>query len=112
MADEVKKEETQQLAVMPAVMYPLSSPIRAYGEEVTVIKLRKPSGRDLLEVGNPVIFYPHVEPPRIEHHMDRVIAMAARTSDPSIPSSSLMEMDPQDMVGLAWAMSQFFTLAR
>ncbi len=92
--------------------YPLLKPVKAYGEEVRSIVMRKPNGGDLLAVGNPVIFSPHIDPPRIEHDLAKVLQMVARISQPSIPSTSLAELDPQDIVGLAWHISPFFTPAR
>lgn len=92
--------------------YPLLKPIKSYGEEVRSIVMRKPNGGDLLAIGNPVIFSPHIDPPRIEHDLTKVLQMVARISTPSIPSTSLAELDPQDIVGLAWHISPFFTPAR
>lgn len=94
------------------LIYPLLSPITAYGEKITFIRMRRPRGPDLLAVGNPVIFSPHVDPPRVEHNLDKVIMMVARLSEPQIPSPSLAELDPQDITGLAWTISPFFTPAR
>jgi Phage tail assembly chaperone proteins, E, or 41 or 14 len=99
MADEKPREEF-------AIEYPLDEPIKAYNEEVKVLKLRKPNGNDLIQVGSPVIFYPHVEPPKIEFDMPKVIAMLARLSN--TPSSSIAMIGPQDLTGLAWAISPFF----
>lgn len=106
----VDKKEEDKEAVVYAMEYPLTKPIIAYGEEVNIIRMRAPDGEDLLEVGNPVIFYPHVEPPRVEHDMGRVIMMVARLA--KIPSSSLKKLDTQDLTGLAWTISPFFTPAR
>lgn len=108
--DKVIVDEAAQQP--PAITYPLLNPIKAYGEEIRVINMRKPGGQDLLSVGNPVIFSPHVDPPRIEHDYPKVIAMVARLSIPAIPSSSLADLEPADITGLAWAISPFFTPAR
>lgn len=113
---EEKKEEgeTKDQSRKPGqVIYPLKTPIKSYGEDVKIIRMRRPTPRDLVTVGNPVIFYPHAEPVRIEHDYDKVVAMVARLStDPVIPSSSLADLDLNDLVGLAWAISPFFTPAR
>ena len=84
----------------------LQKPIRAYDEMVSVLKLRKPTGADLIRVGNPVIFSPFADPPRIEHDMSKVVAMVARLAN--VPSSSLEALDPQELTSLAWAISPFF----
>ena len=86
--------------------YTLTKPIKAYNEEIKVIKVRKPTGADLVRIGNPVLFSPFTNPPRVEHDMGRVVAMVARLSN--VPSSSLEMCDPVDLTGLAWAISPFF----
>lgn len=97
---------TEETAPEYVIEYPLNEPINAYGKEVTVLKLRKPTGIDLIEVGNPVNFYPYADPVKIEHDMPKVRAMLARLA--SVPSSSIDRLGPRDLVGLAWAISPFF----
>jgi hypothetical protein len=97
---------TEEKAPKIAIEFPLDEPINAYGEELTVLKLRKPTGIDLIEIGNPVNFYPYATPVKIEHDMAKVQAMVARLAN--IPSSSVARIGPQDLVGLAWAISPFF----
>lgn len=98
------KEEDEKIEV--AFEYPLDKPISAYGEEVKVLKLRKPTGLDLIEIGNPVTWYPYAEPPKVEHDMQKVMKMVARLAN--IPSSSINKLDTRDLVGLAWLISPFF----
>jgi hypothetical protein len=102
-----KSDETPQEY---AIEYPLAEAITAYGEQVKVLKLRKPNGIDLIQVGNPVTFYPYADPVRVEHDMPRVMAMLARLSN--VPSSSIERIEPTDLVGLAWAISPFFIPVR
>lgn len=102
--EETKKTDAPSQVYV--VEYPLDSPIVAYGEDVKILKLRKPTGADLVTVGNPVIFFPYAEPVRVEHDMSKVVAMLARLS--GIPSSSINLIGPTDLVGLAWAISPFF----
>ena len=88
------------------IEYPLSEPINAYGEKTMVLKLRKPTGADLIRVGNPVVFYPHADPVKIEHDMPRMVQMISRLA--GVPSSSVERMLPADLTGLAWTLSPFF----
>jgi hypothetical protein len=88
------------------IEYTLSEPIPAYGEQVSVIKMRKPTGGDLIRIGNPVIFYPHIEPPKVEHDMPKMVAMIARLS--GVPTSSLDRLTTGDLLGIAWTLSPFF----
>jgi tail assembly chaperone E/41/14-like protein len=112
--DIVNEQEHEQAAAAPSKMlvWPLNKPIKSYGEEITAITMRRPNGHDLLIVGNPVLYYPHVDPPRVEHDFPKVVTMVARLSEPKIPTTSLAELDPLDIVGLAWAISPFFIPAR
>jgi hypothetical protein len=90
------------------LVFPLSTPIRAYDEELSVIKMRVPNGGDLVRVGNPVVFYPQTEPVKVEHDMQKMITMIARLSSPPVPVSSVETISPVDLVGLAWFLSPFF----
>lgn len=107
MAKEKEAAEAPQEFV---IEYPLAEPIPAYGEQVKILKLRKPNGVDLIQVGNPVAFYPYADPVKVEHDMPKVIAMLARLS--GVPSSSIERIGPTDLVGLAWAISPFFIPAK
>jgi hypothetical protein len=98
-ADEQEPEEDR-------IEYELTEPINAYGEEIKVLKMRKPTGVDLIRVGNPVAFYPNAEPIKIEHDMPRMVQMIARLT--GVPSSSIERMNPRDLIGVAWVLSPFF----
>jgi Phage tail assembly chaperone proteins, E, or 41 or 14 len=97
-----KNEEKPDIAFE----YPLAQPINAYNEEVSILKIRKPTGIDLIEVGNPVTFYPYADPVKVEHDFPKVRKMVARLAN--VPSSSVDRISPQDLIGLAWAISPFF----
>ena len=88
------------------VEYVLSKPIKAFDEELAVIKLRMPTGADLIRVGNPVLFYPHAEPIKIEHDMPKMVTMISRLS--GIPVGSLERLSAEDLLGIAWSLSPFF----
>lgn len=75
-------------------------------ERVKVLKFRKPTGLDLLEIGNPVVFDALSEPPRVEHKTQIMLRMMSRLSD--IPYASLAKMDTQDMVTCFWALTPNF----
>lgn len=100
--------KTTETAAKPdaAITFTLGKPITAYNEEVKVLNIRKPTGADLIAVGNPVKFSPFAKPPSVEHDFPRLIEMVARLSN--VPSSSLQKMEPEEMISLAWAVSPFF----
>ena len=85
---------------------PLAKPIKAHGEELTEINFRAPTVSDMLAVGNPAIFEPAMDPPRITHDERKMNAMIARLGN--IPPSSVAQMDPQDWVSCAWLLTPFF----
>ncbi|HEY2210275.1 MAG TPA: phage tail assembly protein [Bradyrhizobium sp.] len=97
---EAEDEEEERIE------YQLTEPINAYGEDVKVLKLRMPTGSDLIRVGNPVAFYPNADPVKIEHDMPKMVQMIARLS--GVPSSSVERMNPRDLIGVAWVLSPFF----
>lgn len=103
---ETENETAAASASDDKLEFNLSKPIRAFKDEISVLKLRRPTGMDVVAVGNPVIYTPFCDPPRVEHDYPKVIAMAARLS--GVPSSSLQKLEPQDLVELAWAISPFF----
>lgn len=103
MAEEVKEEVKSSSS---EIEFPLKTPINAYGEDVSVLKLRKPTGADLIAVGNPVKFSPFTKPPTVEHDYPRIVEMAARLAN--VPSSSIAKLDPDELIMLAWAISPFF----
>ncbi|MGH6739381.1 MAG: phage tail assembly protein [Bradyrhizobium sp.] len=84
--------------------FPLSRPIKAYDEEVDVLKVRRPTAIDLIQIGNPVLYTPG-SPPRIELDFVKLIAFLARLSQ--VPSSSLERLDPQDLIEIGWSLAPF-----
>lgn len=106
MDEQTKKAEEAELLGE----FTLSAPIKAYGEEVKVLKLRQITAADLLQVGNPVIFTPHADPPRVDFDYPKLLRLVARLSQ--VPSSSLEKIEPQDMVELGWVIAPFLIPAR
>lgn len=111
MAKQPNKTEAAEAAHEDiAVEFPLVKPINAYGEELKVLKLRKPTGTDLLRIGNPVKFSPYSDPPSVDHDYPKVLAMVARLAN--VPSSSLERLDTDDLTALAWTITPFFIPSR
>jgi hypothetical protein len=105
---EIKPEtEEEKPARLPDLIeFELIDPIMAYGEEVKVLKIRKPTGADLLRIGNPIKIGMFSEPPTIDYDFPKVIAMVARLTN--IPSPSLEKLSTDQMVALAITISPFF----
>jgi hypothetical protein len=84
----------------------LSKPIPVFDEKFTSLKFRKPTAGDIIQIGNPVLFDPISDPPRVEHHAQRMTAMMARLS--GVPASSLAKLETEDWIACAWELSPFF----
>ena len=104
---------TSQAKKQPSVVeeeerfdFNLSSPINSFGEMVSVLKWRRPNGADLIKVGNPIVFYPYLEPVKVEHDFVKVVQMMARLT--GTPTSSLEKLDPEDIASFAWTITPFF----
>jgi hypothetical protein len=106
MSEEVKKEQPAEKPAEEFVEVKLSKPINSFGEELSVLKLRRPTGADLIRIGNPVIFDPITDPPRITHDMPKMVQMLMRLS--GVPTSSFDQLDPRDLVAASWAVTNYF----
>jgi hypothetical protein len=107
---EVKTTESTAVddvaPVADRATFKLSKPMAAMGRQISELSLRAPLGSDLLQVGNPVVFYPYEDPPKVEHNMAKMVAMAARLSGQ--PSSSVAKIETDDLIKLTWMLSPFF----
>ena len=98
--------EDAKATPLPGYTLELTRPIEAHGNTVTVLTFREPTARDLLAVGNPVIFDPISEPPKILHDEKRMNAMMSMLA--AVPPSSIATMHPRDWVTCAWGLTPFF----
>lgn len=90
----------------PAYTCELSKPIEAHGSSMLLLTFREPTARDLLSIGNPVIFDPISDPPKILHDEKRMNAMMSLLA--GVPPSSIASMSPRDWVTCAWGLTPFF----
>jgi hypothetical protein len=102
MADK----KTEVVVRAPAFVYALKTPIEAHGEKLTELRFRAPTAKDILEIGNPVIFDPVSDPPIMTHDMHKMQAMLSRLAE--VPPSSILELGPRDLVSCAWGVTPFF----
>ncbi|WP_342106292.1 phage tail assembly protein [Methylobacterium sp. SI9] len=90
------------------VRYRLRQPVQAPGPkgiaEVTEIVCRRPTGMDILQVGNPVLFDPGRA--QITHDIEKMPLMIFRLS--SVTPAVLGKMTSEDLTGLFWAVTRFF----
>jgi len=83
---------------------PITVPAKGGTKTIDRIVFRRPTGGDILEVGNPVIFDPGRA--QITHDMQRMPLMIFRLSGVQPPV--LAKMDPRDLVDCMWAITPFF----
>jgi hypothetical protein len=109
MADDDSKPELHpqiEEATDGSITFNLVKPIPVFKDSVHSIRFRKPTGEDLIRIGNPVEYDPYGVGATVRHDMGRMVAMMAALS--GYPTSSFRHMDPNDMVSCAWALSPFF----
>lgn len=99
-------DEKPEVGPAPAYVLDLSKPVEAHGEKIDKLVFREPTGRDLLTIGNPVIFDPVSDPPKILHDEKRMNAMLAALA--GVPPSSIMMLSPRDWITAAWGLTPFF----
>lgn len=84
----------------------LRKPVKAYGAEITEITLRKPTGRDYLMYGNPMIVSNDYGVINISWDQHRVIPLLAALG--SVPDSTIIDLDPREIVSLQQGIAGFF----
>ncbi|GJD58356.1 phage tail assembly protein [Methylobacterium dankookense] len=75
--------------------FPLRKPIKAYGEEVTALKLAEPTGDHVLKHG-------------VLEELNQSRILALITDLASVPESSVRAMDGRDLIKLSTIISRFF----
>jgi hypothetical protein len=90
----------------PAFVQELEKPIQAHGETVKTLTFREPTARDLLQIGNPVIFNMFATPPIVTHEMTTMTAMLSRLGN--VPPSSIEQMTTRDLIDCSWGITRFF----
>ncbi|HAT1584057.1 TPA: phage tail assembly protein [Citrobacter farmeri] len=81
----------------------LSKPIRAHGEDVHVLELREPTGKDVRELGFP---YTTTGDAGVKLDAGTVAKYVSRLAD--IPLSSVDSMTPSDLNAISWEVAGFF----
>lgn len=101
-----KPKQAAGAVAAPIFVHTLAEPVHAHGEELKKLEFRKPTARDILSVGNPVIFNPMTDPPTVTHDERKLVGMISALA--GIPPSSVLAMDSVDLVSCAWGITPFF----
>lgn len=81
----------------------LAAPIKAHGEDVSTLTLRRPEGKDVRELGMP---YKLMADESMIIQTDAVARYVSRLA--AVPLSSVDQLDPVDFNTLAWTVAGFF----
>lgn len=98
-------EPEKKPAEEPTLVFTLSAPIRGYGEEITELRLRRPRGKDVFEIGSmPVSINPLGASPDEQFVVDwrRLPQMLSRLA--GLPAQSFDDCDPSDLASLVLRM--------
>jgi hypothetical protein len=90
----------------PGVTISLTKPIHAYGEDLSELTFREPSGGDIAAAGMPVRFDLSKAEPDIEFNATEMTAMLSRLA--SVPPSSIALLTAGDWISAAYAVAPFF----
>lgn len=94
--------EAQQ--IMGAIQHPLTKPIKAHGEELKTVTLRRPSPKEIRQIGRmPYWLADDNRPsPNMSVMADYLVVCLG------IPESSVDQLDLVDLNKLTWAVIGFF----
>jgi len=91
---------TPDAPVSGAFTFTLTKKIKAHGEDISVLNIREPSGKDIIEFGNPV---------RVDLQMNERTMQAQIVNLCAVPPSSVAQMSARDWNTLAFEMlARFF----
>jgi len=90
------------------IPHDLVKPVQAHGEDVTVLKLRLPTGADMIRVGNPVRFDATADNPAATIQFDMPVLAKMIAHLAKVPTSTVDKLEPGDIIGIGWKLSGFF----
>lgn len=90
------------------IVQTLSSPIPAHGKQIKEVRCRKPSGGDIMRIGNPISFNPFDENPEQTIQINPSVMGRMISHLAEIPTSSVERMAPHDFMSLGWKLAHFF----
>ena len=81
----------------------LTTAVRAHGEDLYVLELREPTGKDVRELG-----FPYVTTGDAGIKLDAGVIAKYVSRLAGIPLSSVDAMSPADLNGISWEVAGFF----
>jgi hypothetical protein len=92
--------------------YPLSKPIEAHDEKISVLTFEKPDGTDVLNFGVPLVARRDMADPTntmVEEGFDQRAMFKYIAKLAKIPPSSVKQIEPCDLVEIMGIIASFFT---
>lgn len=90
------------------VTVPLSKPVLAHGEEVSELRFRAPTGKDLIELGNPVSVNVYADDPIQTVKVDWSIMGRMMSRLAGVPLSTIEALPPNVLTRAATELSPAF----
>lgn len=81
----------------------LSKPVRAHGEDIHILEIREPTGKDVRELG-----FPYTTTGDAGVKLDAGVVAKYVSRLAGVPPSSVDEMSPADLNNLSWEVASFF----
>lgn len=107
---EVKQVEMtpEEEAYADPLAHPLSKPISAHGEQITILHWREPTGGDIEKAGNPIAINttPGDDNARVAFDERKMAAMISQLA--GIPPSSVRQLSARDWNAIAFKIFRFF----
>jgi len=102
------EERERQEALDDPLAYPLSKPIQAHGDMISILRWREPTGGDIEKAGNPISIevVPDTGRYKVAFDEKKMAAMIAQLA--SIPPSSVRSLRASDWTAIATKVFRFF----
>jgi hypothetical protein len=102
------EERERQDALEDPLAYPLSKPIQAHGEQISILRWREPTGADIEKAGNPISIevVPDSGRYRVAFDEKKMAAMIGQLA--TIPPHSVRSLRAGDWTAIATKIFRFF----
>jgi hypothetical protein len=85
------------------IVIELNTPVQAHGETIKKLTFRRPTGADLIAVGDdPIVFLGNRYKPNPSVMAEMMTILAA------VPMSTIKQLESEDFVTCEWALVRFF----
>lgn len=108
--DRKKDRKIEDAAVDPWASgifeFELRAPVKAYDDNLSALKFRKPTSEDTIVVGSPVTVNMLTDPVQVAFNDRKMAEMLSRLA--GVPVSTIGQMDTKDFAAACWIIAPFF----